>query len=76
MHCLSIPLLHVFREFRPAYKIRASLFYYISLFAPRPPDTESLYRRALSIAGKVLGTNYPQTEIYRGNLKACQDAMH
>jgi hypothetical protein len=40
MHCLSIPLLHVFREFRPAYKIRAGLFYYISLFAPRPPVTK------------------------------------
>jgi tetratricopeptide (TPR) repeat protein len=42
----------------------------------RYSEAESLYRRALSIAGKVLRTNHPQTEIYRSNLKACQDAMH
>jgi len=42
----------------------------------RYSEAESLYRRALAIAEKTLGAHHHDTEIYRRNLKGCQDAMH
>lgn len=49
----------------------AMLYYQQGKYA----EARQLYQRAPSIAEAAQGPNHPDTELYKNNLKVCQDAM-